>query len=77
MEEEGRPARISIYSKCKVSGIDNNGTITNDIELFDTVKLSYLEMCSRFEIEPSNDLSSVFDYHGKTFNEKLNEVNGV
>ena len=76
LEEEGKPARISIYSKCKVSSIDNNGTITNDIEQFDTVKLSYLEMCSRFGIEPSNDLSNIFDYDGNNFNDKLNEVNG-
>jgi len=76
LEEEGKTERISIYSKCKVSSVDNNGVITNEAEQFDTVKDCYIEMCNRFGIEPSNDLSNVFDYDGKDFNEKLIEING-
>ncbi|RLD54271.1 MAG: hypothetical protein DRJ01_18250 [Bacteroidetes bacterium] len=76
LEEEGKTERISIYSKCKVSSVDNNGVITNEAEQFDTVKDCYIEMCNRFGIVPSNDLSNVFDYDGKNFNEKLIEING-
>ncbi|MBT3208882.1 MAG: hypothetical protein HN704_01545 [Bacteroidetes bacterium] len=76
LEIDGQPERISIYSKCKVSGTDNNGVRTNDIEQFDTIKDCYIEMCTRFGIEPSNDLSNVFDYNGLNFNDKLIEING-
>ncbi len=76
LEEEGQPERISIYSKCKVSGTDNNGVITTKAEQFDTLIECYKEMCTRFGIEPSNDLSNVFKYGEKTFNERLIEVNG-
>lgn len=76
LEQEGQPERISIYSKCKVSGTDNNGVITNEEEQFDTIKECYNEMCRRFDLEPLNDLSNVFDYDGKNFNERLIEING-
>lgn len=75
LEEEGKPERISIYSKCKVSSIDNNGIINNNTEQFDTINECYVEMCSRYGILPSNNLSELFDYDGKSFNVKLVEIN--
>jgi len=76
LEEDGKPERISIYSKCKVSSIDNNGAINTELEQFDTIKDCYLEMCIRFGIEPDINISNVFDYDGKSFDDKLIEVNG-
>ena len=51
--------------------------VTIDEEQFDTIKICYLEMCARFGIVPSNNLSEVFDYDGQSFYDKLIEVNGV
>lgn len=75
LEEDGKPERISIYCKCLVSGIDNNGAIDNTEEQFDTVKEVYDEMCTRFGYRPAGDLSNAFSYDGKTFAAKLVEVN--
>jgi len=77
LEEDGKPERISIYSKCKVSSIDNNGVITNDEEQFDTIKECYLEMSSRFGTTAPADLSREFDYDGQTFDDRLIEINAV
>jgi ABC-type dipeptide/oligopeptide/nickel transport system ATPase subunit len=75
IEEEGKQARISIHSKCKVSGIDNNGVITTEIEQFDTIRECYDEMCSRFGIASTNNLSTLFNYNGKNFTDILTEIN--
>ncbi|HAO09157.1 MAG TPA: hypothetical protein DCQ50_19750 [Chryseobacterium sp.] len=74
LEEDGRPERISIYSKCKVSSIENSGVITNDDEQFDTLREVYDEMCNRFGIPTKQDISRVFDYDGKTFDQKISEL---
>ncbi|MEM7298936.1 MAG: hypothetical protein AAF391_11795, partial [Bacteroidota bacterium] len=74
IEEEGKPPRVSVFSKCKVSSIDNGGTITNNEENFDTIKEAYHQMCSRFGIAPQQDISREFDYDGKTFDQKITEM---
>ncbi|RRQ48645.1 hypothetical protein DZC72_13235 [Maribacter algicola] len=74
LEEEGKPPRISVFSKCKVSGIDNNGTVTNYEENFDTLKEVYNDMCTRFGIGTQQDISRKFDYDGKTFDQKIAEM---
>lgn len=74
IEEEGKPPRISVFSKCKVSSIDNNGTITNNEECFDTLREVYNEMCTRFGIATQQEISRVFDYDGKTFDLKIKEM---
>jgi len=74
IEEEGKAPRISVFSKCKVSSIDNNGTITNNEENFDTLKEVYEEMCNRFGIATRQDISRIFDYDGKTFDQKITEM---
>lgn len=74
IEEDGNTPRISIFSKCKVSSIDINGTITNDEENFDTLREVYNEMCNRFGIAPKQDISREFDYDGKTFDQKIIEM---
>ncbi len=75
VEEDGKPERISIYGKCKVIGVSDNGTVNNDEEVFDTIKEAYLEMCNRFTFAPSADLSNALEYDGKTFAVRLAEVN--
>jgi len=71
VEENSKAPRVSIFSKCKVSGTDNNGTIVTLEENFDTLKEVYEEMCSRYGIAPIQDLSRVFNYDGVTFDQKL------
>src|SRR5690606_17179226 len=44
IEEEGKPLRISIFSKCKVSSKSNNGVIDDNEENFDTLRDVYEEM---------------------------------
>ena len=77
IEKDGEPERISIYSKCKVSSIDNNGTIENTPEQFDTIKECVEKMCLNFGVAYSTDLSRTFDYDGKTFDNRLIEINGT
>ena len=77
LEKDGEPERISIYSKCKVSSIDNNGTIENTPEQFDTIKECVAKMCLNFGVAYPADLSRTFDYDSKTFDEKLLEINGT
>lgn len=74
IEEEGKPLRISVFSKCKVSSKSNNGTIDNNEENFDTLKDVYEEMCNRFGIAPVQDISRCFDYHGETFYQKIDAL---
>ncbi|AYN68826.1 hypothetical protein D1013_16280 [Euzebyella marina] len=74
IEEEGKPPRISVFSKCKVSSIDNNGTITNIEENFDTLREVHNEMSNRFGIASQQDISREFDYDGKTFDQKITEI---
>ncbi len=74
IEEDGKPVRISVFSKCKVSSIDNNGTITTNEENFDTIMEVYGEMCTRFGIAKQPDISREFDYDGKSFDQKLAEM---
>lgn len=74
IEEEGKPPRISVFSKCKVSGIDNNGTVTNIEENFDTLREVHNEMSNRFGIASQQDISREFDYDGKTFDQKITEM---
>lgn len=74
IEEEGKAPRISVFSKCRVASIDNNGTIANNEENFDTLREVYNEMCTRFGIAPQQDISREFDYDGKTFDQKLTEM---
>lgn len=75
VEEDGKPTRISIYCKCLVSSTDNNGTIVNVEEQFDTVKEVYNEMCHRFAFTPIANISDAFTYDTKTFATRLVEVN--
>lgn len=75
LEEEGKPPRISIYCKCLVSGTDNNGTIDNNAEQFNSIKEAYDEMCRRFVFTPTGNFSDAFTYDGKTFAIRLGEVN--
>lgn len=77
IEKDGEPERISIYSKCKVSSIDNNGTIENTPEQFDTIKECVEKMCLNFGVAYPTDLSRTFDYDGKTFDDRLREINGT
>jgi len=74
IEEEGKPLRISVFSKCKVSSKSNNGAIDENEENFDTLKDVYEEMCNRFGIAPIQDISRCFDYHGETFDQKINAL---
>lgn len=74
IEEEGKPLRISVFSKCKVSSKSNNGVIDDNEENFDTLMDVYEEMCNRFGIAPVQDISRCFDYHGETFDEKINAL---
>lgn len=74
IEEKGKPPRISVFSKCKVSSIDNNGTITNIEENFDTLREVHNEMSNRFGIASQQDISREFDYNGKTFDQKITEM---
>lgn len=74
IEEKGKSPRLSLFSKCKVTSIDNNGTISSNEENFDTLGDVYLEMCSRFGITAQQDISRVFDYDGNTFDEKLADM---
>lgn len=71
IEEEGKPLRISVFSKCKVSSKSNNGTIDDNEENFDTLKDVYVEMCNRFGIAPVQDISRCFNYDGETFDQKI------
>ncbi|KQS93022.1 ATP-binding protein [Chryseobacterium sp. Leaf394] len=71
IEEEGKSPRISIYCKCIVNGIDNNGAVDNNAEQFDTVKDAYDEMCRRFVYTATGNFSEVFTYDGKTFENRL------
>lgn len=75
IEEDGIAPHISTYCKCEVSDTDNNGTIDNNAEQFDTVKDVYAEMCRRFVFTPIGNFSEVFTYEGKTFADRLAEVN--
>lgn len=75
LEEDGKPARISIYCKCIVNSTDNNGTIDSNAEQFDTVKEAYDEMCRRFVFIPTGNFSEAFSYDGKTFANRLAEIN--
>ena len=75
IEEDVKSPRISIFTKCKVSSTDNNGSISNEEESFDTVKEVYEEMCNRFGCDPVQDISRVFDYDGKSFDEILISMN--
>lgn len=77
IEKDSEPERISIYSKCKVSSIDNNGTIENTPEQFDTIKECVEKMCLNFGVAYPTDLSRTFDYDGKTFDDRLIEINGT
>ena len=63
IDEDGKPLRISVFSKCKVSSKSNNGDTDNNEENFDTLKDVY-EMCNRFGIAPVQDISRCFDYDG-------------
>lgn len=74
IEEEDKPLRISVFSKCKVSSKSNNGVIDDNEENFDTLMDVYEEMCNRFGIAPVQDISRCFDYHGETFDEKINAL---
>lgn len=74
IEETGKPLRISIFSKCKVFSTSHNGTIDETKEDFDTLKEVYEEMCKRIEIAPLVDLSRIFNYDGKTFDEIINSL---
>ncbi len=71
VDENTKAPRVSNFSKCKVSGTDNNGTVVNLEENFDTLKEVYEEMCARYGISPIQDLSRVFNYDGKTFDELI------
>ena len=71
IEEDGKPLRISVFSKCKVSSKSNNGVIDNNEENFDSLKDVYEEMCNRFGIAPVQDISRSFDYNGETFDQKI------
>lgn len=71
VEENTKAPRVSNFSKCKVSGTDNNGTVVTLEENFDTLKEVYEEMCARYVIAPIQDLSRVFNYDGVTFDQKL------
>jgi len=71
VEENTKAPRVSNFSKCKVSGTDNNGTVVTLEENFDTLKEVYEEMCARYGIAPIQDLSRVFNYDGVTFDQKL------
>ena len=71
IEENTKAPRVSNFSKCKVSGTDNNGTVVTLEENFDTLKEVYEEMCARYGIAPIQDLSRVFNYDGVTFDQKL------
>ncbi|MDN5202513.1 AAA family ATPase [Fulvivirgaceae bacterium BMA10] len=76
IEEKDENLRISIFSKCKVSSVDNNGTITTQEENFDNLREVYEEMCSRFSLALiQGDISNVFDYDGQDFTTKLNQMN--
>lgn len=77
LEEDGKPERMSIYSKCRVSSIDNNGTIENTPEQFETIKECVKKMCLNFGVPVPVDLSRIFDYDGKSFDDKLLEINGI
>jgi hypothetical protein len=74
IEEDGKPLRISVFSICKVSSKSNNGVIDNNEENFDSLKEVYAEMCNRFGIAPVQDISRCFDYHGETFDQKINAL---
>ena len=71
LTEDTKAPRISVFTKCKVSGIDNNGTITNNEENFDTLREVYDEMCNRFGIPTKQDISREFDYDVKPFDDIL------
>lgn len=71
IEEDGKPLRISVFSKCKVSSKSNNGVIDNNEENFDSLKDVYEEMCNRFGIGPVQDIARSFDYNGETFDQKI------
>lgn len=71
VEEPGKPSRISIFTKCKVSSTSNNGMVVQLEENFDTLKEVYSEMCRRFGIPTLPDVSRAFDYDGKTFDQLL------
>lgn len=71
VEENTKAPRVSKFSKCKVSGTDNNGTVVTLEENFDTLKEVYESMCARCGIAPIQDLSRVFNYDGETFDQKL------
>jgi ABC-type lipoprotein export system ATPase subunit len=75
LEEEGKSPRISIYCKCIVNSIDNNGIKENNAEQFDTIKDAYEEMCRRFAFATNGNFSDAFIYDGKTFATKLGELN--
>jgi energy-coupling factor transporter ATP-binding protein EcfA2 len=71
IEEDSKKPRISNFTKCKVSGTDNNGAIVEIEENFDTLKEVYDEMRCRFDLLPIQDLSRIFDYDGQTFDQKI------
>jgi len=75
LEQPGIPEKISIFSKCRVISTSNNGTIDNTEEQFNSVKEVYIEMCNRFNFQPSADISRVFIFDGQTFDQQLIIIN--
>ncbi len=71
LNEDSKPPRISVFTKCKVSSYSNNGTITTNEENFNTLRDVYDEMCNRFGVPTRQDISREFNYDGKTFDDIL------